>query len=341
MTYRILITSIGGCGVGSQILASLKHQSQSLLYIIGTDICSTNVIKDRMDVFYVVPLASDPCYYDKIMDIVKREKVNLIMPASLPEMDFFLKHIEVFRNQNIIICCNNYDTFSRCRYKSIPSTILSSAGVVIPQNRIINTIEDCLSIDFYPIILKPDKDSTQSSDVAVAFNQHELQLLTELYLSRNFNHLIAQEWIIDGEEISASVMSDEKMNVIGICTVKRRFETGISYKQKIKYKGRYYYISSGITEGEVVSYNELNKQLIKISQLLKSTGPLNLQGIWKNNTFFLFDIHAAITSGCYVRALAGYNEPLFWINKLLGLSSVSLSYKNCRIIRELRAKVIE
>ena len=340
MMYKILITAIGGCGVGSQILASLQHESQSSLYIIGTDVCSTNVIKERMDMFYVVPLASDPGYYDKIMDIVKREKVDLIMPASLSEMDFFLKHIEDFKNQNIIICCNNYDTFSQCRYKSIPSMILSSAGVVIPKHRIINVIEDCSSIDFYPVVLKPDKDSTQSSDVAVAFNQHELKLLTELYLRRNINHLIAQEWIIDGEEISASVMSDENMNVIGICTVKREFETGISYKQKIKYKGKYYYISSGITEGEVISYNKLNKQLIKISKLLKSTGPLNLQGIWKNDTFFLFDIHATITSGCYVRTLAGYNEPLFWTNKLLGLPSVSLSYKNCRIIRELGGRAI-
>lgn len=340
MLIRVLVTSIGGSGVGSQILSALKLAPKDMLYLVGTDIKSTNVCKDLVDSFYIVPLVSNPQFSEKIESIILKEKIQVIFPSSLYEMEFFLINKERIERLGARICCNNSAAFDICRSKSRLSATLLEQGIAVPMFKKITSLGDCNSIDSYPVALKPDSDGMRSDNVLLALDRTELEAMARISLNRGITSLIAQEWIEDGEEYSISVISDENSDTLGSCAVKRCFDTGISVKQRIFSKGKYYNISSGITEGTLTHNQLLNEQIRMIAHAVGSTGPLNMQGIWKNSTFFVFDAHAAVTSGTYVRAIGGYNEPLFMVQRLLGHKPISLEYQACHVIREINARIV-
>lgn len=340
MNHRILVTAIGGNGVGSQIVSALFLAFGDNMYLVGTDVKRNCVVGDKINSFYVVPLSTDILYYSVIRNIVIDENIEVIIPGSMSEMSFFLQYQKDFESLGIKICCNNSEAFNLCRSKSRLSEILINHRIEIPKYKLIKSVEDCYAVDFFPVIIKQNIDGMKSNNVVLAFDQEELIMLSQLLIKRGINELIAQEWITDGEEYSISVVSNELSEVLGCCSVKRCFDTGLSVKETISHNGRKYNISSGITEGILIINPEIVQQVRKIAYAIGSTSMLNIQGIWKNGILFVIDAHALITSGVLVRALGGYNEPAYMVLRLLGQKTPLLEYKECNVRRRLESVII-
>ncbi len=337
---KILITAVGNIGIGSQILNSLRLSKEEL-FIVGTDI-TDDVELHKLNYFYKLPHPTDNNYFKRLNEIITTHSIELIFIGSFAEAVWFLKNKKYFVNNNVKIILGEERLFNLCMNKENLFMYLQSKGVILPKYKKINSIDDCQTIDFFPIVIKQNTNASSSNHVYIAFDSEDLLFLTK-YLLKNKIDIIAQEWIGNSQnEYSISVTSSTEKKPIGVVALRRVFNSAISYKNKISHNDVDYYISSGVSQGYIENIPELHKQAKEIAVVLESIGPLNLQGVWHEGVFYLIDAHPAITNSVYMKALAGYNEPLYYVKTISGdLDDCCLEAKECLVIKRTYAMLKE
>jgi len=77
----------------------LKNNGERNIRIVGTDMNSDTTVLQMVDSFYQVPRANDPDYCDVVLDICKKEKVDLILPTMSAELIPLLDHKQSFEKE--------------------------------------------------------------------------------------------------------------------------------------------------------------------------------------------------------------------------------------------------
>jgi carbamoylphosphate synthase large subunit len=77
----ILVTASGAPGTAA-LLRALRMNGERGVRVVGTDMSPQAVGRHFCDRFYVVPPGSDPGFPDAVLDIVRRENVDVVLPQS-------------------------------------------------------------------------------------------------------------------------------------------------------------------------------------------------------------------------------------------------------------------
>ena len=85
LPLKIIVTACG-CPGASTLIRMLKNNGERPIGIIGTDMSSKVVGRFLCDGFYEVPAGTSPDYLPVMMNIVKKEKPDLIFPESSNEV---------------------------------------------------------------------------------------------------------------------------------------------------------------------------------------------------------------------------------------------------------------
>lgn len=309
-----MVTAIGG--IGREVIKSIRINFPNI-HIIGVDANVRLTNNEFVDEHVCVPYSNSELYDDCIMNVIEQKNVKLIFPCSFGEMRFFLSRYDELKDKGVVVVADSMSLFELCNDKYELFEFLLRKGVRLPQYLLGSKKESFKSIDYYPVVIKPRCDSYASNNVMVALNYRELLQITSLFDIRGIEYII-QEWKGDStEEYTVSVTCDPSGNVLGAVAMQRLFESGYMIKSQIKIDEKHYLVSSGISSGRIINNRYLLNQAIEIAVTLGCKGPINLQGIWDNNVFWLIDAHSAITASVYSKALAGYNDPEYYIKQYL------------------------
>jgi carbamoyl-phosphate synthase large subunit len=77
----VLVTASGAPGTAA-LLRALRMNGERSIRIVGTDMSPQSVGRHFCDRFYVVPPGSDPSFADALLDVVRRENVDAVLPQS-------------------------------------------------------------------------------------------------------------------------------------------------------------------------------------------------------------------------------------------------------------------
>lgn len=324
---RILVTSVGGCGVGNQIVYSLSLNKNN--YIVGTDIRPLNIYEQSLlNEFFVCPNVNSQSYFSFIDQIVTNKKIQAVFFGSLNEALFYYAHEDYFESKNIKVMIGSSDVFHICNNKGKLFDCLSQNNIPVLKYKVIQNENDINEIDFFPVIVKQNISAHSSINVLTANDREELELVVKLFLKKGIN-LIVQECIENfDKEYSVSVVSLEDESIYGCACLKRNFRSSVAVKESFQIGDKKIYISSGISEGIIDTKPEIVEQSKKIAKALGSTFSLNIQGVWENGTFWVIDAHSAITSSTYIKSLSGFNEAQFWVDYRLNNVKNKLDSKN-------------
>lgn len=80
MNKKVLVTGIGG-NVGQGILRNICSLYRSI-YLVGTDIKSVSAGNHLCDKVYIVPFSASSEYIPSILEICKKEEIDLIIPST-------------------------------------------------------------------------------------------------------------------------------------------------------------------------------------------------------------------------------------------------------------------
>ncbi len=157
---RILISSAGGKLIPLLTKFIRKDSQLGKIYIVGID---KKKIKRNLnfDRFYIVKNENKKLYINKLLNICKLEKIELIIPYSDFEAEIISKNKNKFSNLNIKVMVNDFDKIKIINNKYLTYKILKKNGIQVPRFKLIKSLFDIKKIfKFfkYPkngIVIKP------------------------------------------------------------------------------------------------------------------------------------------------------------------------------------------
>lgn len=345
--HTVLITGIGGGGVGEQILKALLL-AEKKFRLIGTDITKYSANFNLVNKFYIVPSADDPAYLDSILEICKNENVKTIFYGSEPELKILSIYRHLFSESNIYLPLNPKSVIELCMDKNALGKWLSKNNFCSLKSVQINEVEDADQIDFFPCVLKPAVGSSGSAHVYICQSKNEVVQIASILLSLGIK-LVAQKYAGNLEsEYTVGILHDENGNFINSIAVRRFISTSLGSRLRIRNSdltnghGEYLGISSGISQGEIGKFPQITNVCENIAEKLGCTASLNFQCRLEGDKVYIFEINPRFSGTTSLRALVGFNEPeiLIDIHHFAEQIKPGFQYGNGVILRSLNETFI-
>ena len=314
---KVLIAGVGGGCHGMEIMKALRL-SRIPYYICGVDMSEHNLGFLKADKSYVVPPAHDDKYVPTLLDICEKEKIRVVFHGSEHDLEVLSENRDIFEEKGVYLPFNSREVINTCLDKKQTFIFLKQKGITIPKTVAVASEKDIDAIDFLPAVIKPYIGGGASNNAFIAQDMDEVFIFCNYLLKHGRKPMVQQYMGSTKDEYTVGVLSDRECNIISTVALKRYILSGLSNRLKvpsISNRDEVLAISSGVSQGEVVNEPELLDQCRQIAFTLRSTGPINIQCRFVNNTVYPFEINPRFSGTTYMRALAGVNEPDLLIRK--------------------------
>jgi len=277
---NILISCAGGpAAVGA--IKSLK-QIDFRGNIVTIDCDPLAVGRYLSDVNYIVPLSTSKNYWNKVLDIIIKEKITIILPTGDSDIKHFSKHKDQLNKLGATVFMSDYDSIIKCQDKKL---FFDYCATDFPLPFTSNNHKDLK----FPMFAKPEYGSG-SRGVKVCNKLSDIKTLDkEESVHRSSNYLF-QEYL-PGQEYTVDVLCDLNSNPIVVIPRKRiQIKAGIS------------------TKGQVIKHKEIEDLCKNLCIYLKLKGPVciqlkeDLRGVLK-----FIEVNPRLGGGTYFSTLAGVN----------------------------------
>ncbi len=121
---------------------SFKAVKERRIRVIGVDMSSDPSAKYLVDVFYQVPPVSDRNYVDVILDICRKEKVNIYFPSISAEVTKVAERKSEFDEIGVIVSISNLESVAIANNKLHTYQTLEKAGIPVPRYYGVHSVED-------------------------------------------------------------------------------------------------------------------------------------------------------------------------------------------------------
>lgn len=346
-TINVMVTGVGGGGVGGQILKCLR-MSALRYYLIACDMDRRSMGLTMADKAYLVPSAARPDYIESILKISKENNVQVLFPGSEPELKVISVNRKLFEENGIYVPLNPENVIHTCMDKYMTMNFLRENGFAVQKYWEIKEENELREIDFFPVVLKPSIGGGGSVNTFIAQDTEELYLFGR-YLLRFYDCFLVQEYVGNADsEYTVGVVHGSDGGYINAIAVKKHILSGLSNKIRVPDRtgrselGGTLVISSGVSQGEIGRFPEVTEPSREIAQKLGCTAAINIQCRVHQGKMYVFEINPRISGTSSLRAMAGYNEPDILIReKVMGEKiEPDFSYRTGYIARGLSEKFI-
>lgn len=316
----VLVTAVGGRSVGYQIFESLSKYKNNYR-IITTDADPFSPGLYEADKGYLVSNADSSDYIPKLIEISKKEKVNVILPGSLPEISVIAKNEEILLKKGIVPVTNPYSLIAGTEDKLDVYFLLKKHNLLTPKTRELTAVKDAGELR-YPLLVKPRGGSSGSRNVHILKNKTELSDIFQRLGQKNIR-LLVQEYVgNENEEYTVGIIAGKDGRIIDTIVMKRQL-IGLSRGEEREINGQQYVLSTGYSQGFFVDQPDVKKYCEKTAKLLGARGPLNIQCRRGKEGVYIFEVHPRFSGSASMRAEMGFNEPHVLIREFLGIERVN------------------
>jgi carbamoyl-phosphate synthase large subunit len=284
----ILVSSAGRRGA---LLAALRHGGTvagAAARVIVTDRSPLSAAGHLADSFHLVPPVNAPDFVDAMLDLVRRERVDAIVPTIDPELPVLAEHRQAFADCGATAVVSDPETIDICSDKGRSSRWLAEHGFPVPRQYGPEEAA-ALPAGAWPLFFKPRRGSSSVGAHPVR-SAAELELATERYGQGVVEELIA------GDEYTMDCWVDDA----GTCT---------SVVPRLRLAVRAGEIAKGVT----VRNNDLQQQVAAIVEALPGArGPVTVQAMISESGPHFIEINPRFGGGyplshqagaCYTAAL--------------------------------------
>jgi carbamoyl-phosphate synthase large subunit len=292
---NVLFTCIGR---RVSLLERFRRAAHSLgikACFLGTDTTPLSPALQVCDASFLVKPTTDPRYIRQLFDIVKDNKVTLIVPTVDLDLGILARNKAAFAKLGCTVLVSEPEVVDICQDKRKTRKFLSAHGFDSPQTFTPREILAKKKLSF-PYFLKP-WDGYASRGNAVVKSREELA-----FFSKRIPHCIVQEFV-KGTEYTCDVFVDFDMKVR--CVVPRmRIETR----------------SGEVSKGQIVKNKKLMAAAAKVVELL-GAGP----GVITIQCFFtpaggikFIELNPRFGGGAPLAIEAGADFPRWILEQLIG-----------------------
>ncbi|HUJ92175.1 MAG TPA: ATP-grasp domain-containing protein [Gaiellaceae bacterium] len=121
-----MLLSAAGAPGAARLIRALRENGEREVRVVGTDMSERAIGKHLCDAFHVVPAGSDPGYADTILELVERERVDVVLPQSSFDLEGLAGRREAFP---VPVLVSSPETIHRSNDKAESYALLQRIGV--------------------------------------------------------------------------------------------------------------------------------------------------------------------------------------------------------------------
>jgi carbamoyl-phosphate synthase large subunit len=288
---KVLVTGCGG-DIGQSIGKILKSRPEVFTLVIGADLHQDHAGKFIFDKCYTLPRCNVDGYQLEVLNIIKQNEIDLVIPISEPELrqmekqkyhdDFFGKPVIMANQLSLNI---GFD-------KKLTSDFLAYHELPFPKTFCITDYDK----NIYPVLIK-SRDGSGSKTIHLVNNIEEMNLYQKIYPD-----FIAQEFLDDqGGEFTCGLFRSTSGEV-----------RDIIFKRKL--------IGGFSGFGSREEHPAISKLLHQLAVLLDLRGSINVQLRLVNSTPVIFEINPRFSSTVLFRHMMGFEDVIWSIQDKLEIS---------------------
>jgi len=130
----VLVSASGAPGTAA-LLRALRENGEREVRLVGTDMSGRSVGRHLCDAFHLVPPGSDPGFADAILDVVERERADVVLPQSSFDLEGLAAHRDRFESPVLV---SGPRTIHRSNDKAETYAFLHRLGLPAPAYRRVN-----------------------------------------------------------------------------------------------------------------------------------------------------------------------------------------------------------
>lgn len=320
----VLLTAAGGLGMPSIIDCLKNNYEKRRIKIVCTDVHDRPIIHHKSDEFHLLPPGNSKKYMNSLLNICKKNKVNVVVPNSASEILTISKNLHLLHSNKISATVSTYDSVKKTMSKSEAYAILRKNGVSVPDFYLVKdkkefrrAIEN-LGYPNKPVCFKPSDyiysggargfrilKKENSIDEIILKNkpdsaQIDYETTMRLFGKNKKLVLLVMEYL-PGDEYSVYVLAKDGKMEYCIPQLRERLEQSYSFEASVRKNNEISTICEKIIKCMNLDYNS-NIQ-IKFS---------------KNNQPKIVEINPRMGGSIALSAAAGVNLPYLSIKMALG-----------------------
>ena len=314
-------------------LYALKNNGERNIKIVGVDMSKDPSVKYLVDVFYSVPSVTDSKYVDIILNICKKEKVDIYFPNISAEVTSVVERINEFEDIGVIIAASNLKSVKISNNKLKTYQELEKANIPVPRYYAVRTVEDFIKgMEYMEYPMKPVcikiVDGSGSRGVRIIDANKSRY---EIFVNEKPNSFYVSYEDMLSILKSAPKPLHEMMLVEYMQGPEYTVDALADNGETLYIGGRENVVSlMSIAQESVIKYDEHAYQVSKsVIQLLKMDGNVGFDFMRNdNNVAVLMDINPRSTATVSLFAAGGMNLMYLRIKQLLGepMPSCNLKY---------------
>lgn len=280
---NILFSSVGR---RVELVNAFKEAKEELNIsgnLIGVDVDNLAPALNFVDEKYIVPKILSDEFIPSIIEICKKENINLIIPTLDTELLVYSQNKErIERESGAKVMVSDEKVIEIVRNKIKTYEFLRDNEFDVPK---LVTELDIENKNYkLPLFIKPLDGSSSMSNFKINTDE-------ELNFFRNYvKNPIIQEFV-DGDEYCVDVFTDLSGRLISVVP-----------KLRIAHRG------GEITKGKIVKDREIIKLARKLVEVLKPIGEINFDCIKKDNEIKILEINGRFAGGAPISFKAGANS---------------------------------
>ncbi len=308
---KILVT----CALGDYMKGTIKcfkENGERNIEIIGVDMNEMKHNFVGLDKCYKVGRCMDEGYIDNILEIAKKEKVDVVIPFNTLELDIFAERKQEFEECGIKVMVSGtpYNLpIANSKMKS--GSFMVANDISTPQTVVVKSYEEVKNMldrnpnEIFCIkqfkgcggrgfgIIGSKKDNSIDKQSVPILNEEDLRKMFS-----DGNMYLMQKYI-KGKELTVDCLVDKGKVIYSITKENDCMENGVARQSKV--------ISSPIAEEECR----------KFCELLKLQGNVGFDLMMDGNKPMIIDVNPRITATISLIHQAGINLPYMALKLLL------------------------
>ncbi len=332
----VLVTAAGNVFMPGT-LACLKKNGERNIRVIGADMAADGTILQMCDAAYQVPRCSDPGYISALLEICKKEQVDVLLPIMSAELNALAKNQNAFAELGTIVSVSSPEALAIANNKLKLFNFMKKNGLPCAEYYTIRSgkeLRECAKYLGYPekqVCVKATEGSGSRgfrilsenvSRIDMFLNEKPtaeivslddmLDILTEADV---FPELMVMEYL-PGTEYSVDLLADRGKVLVSCCRKSLRMENSI------------------MLEAVVVAAPEVTDLCTSVTEKLSLDGNIGFDiRERENGTPIIMECNPRITAGIPYFTLAGVNLPYLCVKKLLKEGLPEVKPKAGTIIR--------
>lgn len=286
---NVLITGAGSAMAQSVFKALLLSKFKDDVNVIFTNSEALGAgffMNSKVKKCYMVPIAKDPNYIPKMLELCKNENIDILFSGTEHEIFQLSKNKSHFKNEcGTLVMLSDYKVIELGTDKLKTAVFFKKNKLPFPDTVLFDDHKKLISKYGYPIFMKP-RIASASRNIYKINNEKEL-------FEKKFDDsskIILQNYLDSDIEYTVECFMDKDGNISGTIPMKRNLDYGLS------------------VSGMIDKNNDVINVCEMITRKIKPQGPINIQLRIVNGKPIPFEINTRFSSTECIRAKYGFNS---------------------------------